>query len=257
MSTYNWKLIQKDHDSGLTWKDLEAKYNISPETISKASKAKKFKSRTKTEAFKLASLKHKPRKLYKSKKRYYDWKELQNVYDSGKSFSDLKRLYGVTQSSLLKAKARNEFSPRTAKQGAILRSKLFGGRSHSEETKKKLSKIQIAFLTKHPDKVPYKLNHSSQKSYPEKVFENALKAADIKGWKYHYQHGIYQYDFAFLKIKLDVEIDGGTHTTEKVKLIDKRRDEWSKNQGWKILRFTAKRVKSDVGSCINELRKFL
>jgi very-short-patch-repair endonuclease len=32
-----------------------------------------------------------------------------------------------------------------------------------------------------------------------------------------YRNSIYKYDFAWLKEKIDVEIDGGTHKTEKVK----------------------------------------
>jgi very-short-patch-repair endonuclease len=43
-----------------------------------------------------------------------------------------------------------------------------------------------------------------------------------------YRNSIYEYDFAWLKEKIDVEIDGGTHKTEKVKKIDSRKDEFSR-----------------------------
>ena len=85
-------------------------------------------------------------------------------------------------------------------------------------------------------------------SYPEKIFKNALEENKIEGWIY---------DFAFPELKLDIEIDGGTHLMEKVKQIDKRRDEFSRSQEWKIIRFTAKEVKENVTKCINEVKKFL
>jgi len=50
----------------------------------------------------------------------------------------------------------------------------FKGKHHSKETKDKISKIRIEYLTKHPDKVPYLLNHSSKISYPEELLFNKL-----------------------------------------------------------------------------------
>jgi len=101
------------------------------------------------------------------------------------------------------------------------------------------------------------INHSSRKSYPEQVFENALIASNITGWTYAFRNGIYEYDFAFVDKKIDVEVDGGTHTSEKIKKIDARRDIFSKSQGWTIVRFTAKEVKANVIKCIEELKKYL
>jgi very-short-patch-repair endonuclease len=109
----------------------------------------------------------------------------------------------------------------------------------------------------HPDQVPYRLNHSSKKSYPEIVFENALKSSGITGWEYNYQNSIYSYDFAWPKEKIDVEIDGGTHLSKKVLEIDKRRDIFSKSCGWQVVRFTAKEVKDDVVGCLEKLKEFL
>jgi very-short-patch-repair endonuclease len=131
------------------------------------------------------------------------------------------------------------------------------GRKQSEETKKQISKSRTAFLVEHPDQVPYLLNHSSKMSYPEKVFMNALKENGITGWIYNFQNSIYSYDFAFTELKIDVEIDGSTHNTEKVKKIDERRDKFSEQEGWKVIRFSAKRVKENVTSCIKELNEYL
>ncbi len=131
------------------------------------------------------------------------------------------------------------------------------GRTHSDDSKKKISEARLKYLLENPDKVPYLINHSSKMSYPEKIFKNALESADIKGWIYNYQNSIYQYDFAFIDKKIDVEIDGATHLTEKVKRIDERRDTFSKTNGWIVIRFTAKEVKENVLACINKLKEYL
>ncbi len=128
---------------------------------------------------------------------------------------------------------------------------------HSDETKKKISDARIKFLLENPDKVPYLINHSSKMSYPELVFKNALDTSGIDGWEYNHRNSIYQYDFAFVDKKIDVEIDGGTHLSEKVKKIDKRRDEFSINNGWIVIRFTAKEVKENVLKCIEQLKPYL
>jgi very-short-patch-repair endonuclease len=56
---------------------------------------------------------------------------------------------------------------------------------------------------------------------------------------------------------LDVEIDGSTHLLENVKEIDRRRDEWSREQGWTVLRFTDKDVKENIMKIIYEIQKIL
>ena len=116
------------------------------------------------------------------------------------------------------------------------------GKNHTLETKDKISKSRKKFLEENPSQVPYKLNHSSKQSWPEKFFQQLLEDNNIIGWVYNYQHGIYSYDFAFPEIKLDIEIDGATHQTAKVIEIDKRRDEYSRANGWKVLRIDAKEL---------------
>lgn len=124
------------------------------------------------------------------------------------------------------------------------------GRKHSEETKKKISAIRTKYLQENPDKVPYRLNHSSKQSYPELLFEKGLTEIGIKGWCKDFPFGIYEFDFAFPDLKIDIEIDGETHNQEKVKLIDEKRDRISKESGWIILRFKTKEVRNDLKVCI-------
>lgn len=136
-------------------------------------------------------------------------------------------------------------------------SKSLLGNILSKKHRKKISKSLTKYLISNPDKVPYRLNHSSKRSYFEIIFENALKNNGFIGWVSQYRNSIYQYDFAFPDLKIDVEIDGTTHNLEKVKIIDKRRDIFSKNNGWKILRFTTKDIKENIIQCINILKNLI
>jgi very-short-patch-repair endonuclease len=192
-----------------------------------------------------------------SQKLKYDWKLIQHDYDNGLTWQGIHDKYGVSTAAIHLAYRKNRFKTRTKSDAIKLRHKNFGAPKHSEETKQKISRIRIKYLQEHPDKVPYVINHSSKESYPEGIFRKALCSSGIIGWEQNYRNGIYEYDFAFPEQKLDIEIDGGTHLQEKVKKIDNRRDEWSRALGWTVVRFDAQRVKTDVVSCINEVKAIL
>ena len=89
----------------------------------------------------------------------------------------------------------------------------FLGKKHSEETKKKISESRKNFLFEHPEKVPYKLNHSSKQSFPEKFFETVFINNGIVFEKEFYANG-YWLDFCFNKT-FYVEIDGEQHYLDK------------------------------------------
>ena len=109
------------------------------------------------------------------------------------------------------------------------------GRPCSEETKRKISNSRKEYLRKNPDKVGYKLNHSSKESYPEKYFAEAFKAHGANLQRY-VRIGLFCLDFCDIDKKIDIEIDGGTHTLPDVIDKDKRRDKQLQELGWKIIR---------------------
>lgn len=107
---------------------------------------------------------------------------------------------------------------------------------HSEETKKKLSEIRIKFLKQNPDKVPYKLNHSSKESYPEKYFTELFENEGF-GVSKKLQIGLYELDFYIPNKKIDIEIDGSQHYTDsKIVESDKRRTAFLESEGWDVIR---------------------
>jgi very-short-patch-repair endonuclease len=187
-----------------------------------------------------------------------DWTIIQQDYNGGLTLRDILKKYKLSYFLVYKAKDSGLFVTKTkseaTKESHRLRPDV---RKPSEETKKKISASRIKYLTENPDKVPYRLNHSSKESYPEMIFRKALESSGISGWEQSYRCGIYEYDFAFPVEKIDIEIDGATHKLEKVIIIDERRDRWTESNGWKVIRFEAQKVKTDVVGCIALLRSML
>ena len=259
---YNWEEIQNFYNNNGTWRSMCKKFGCNSYDITVAKNLGLLKTRNKKEAYKIREMvcntnKGKTFSYRKHRSCKYDWFEIQKYYNDDKTWRDIKEKFGVSDGAIFKAIKRGDLKLRNKTEAANLHFKKFGGRKHTEETKQKLSKIRIKYLTENPDKVPYLINHSSKKSWPEQIFETALISSGITGWVYKYQNWIYQYDFAFVDKKIDVEIDGGTHELDKVKKIDKRRDKFSIENGWRVVRFTAKEVKKDLIGCINRLKEIL
>jgi len=114
-------------------------------------------------------------------------------------------------------------------------SKRLTGKLHSDKTKQKLSEIRKKYLEEHPDKVPFKLNHSSKKSYPEQYFEELFINENIP-LKYHKQVGRYELDFYNENLMKYVEIDGEQHYLPYMIEHDRERTEYLEKLGWDGIR---------------------
>jgi len=189
-------------------------------------------------------------------KKKYDWNLIQADYDSGLTQREIIQKYGMRVAALYKAKKRGDIAFRSRAE-ALRLSAIKKPRKHTEETKKKISARRIAYLKLHPEKVPYRLNHSSKRSIPELIFEKALKEYGLTNFEPEKPMSIYQFDFAFPEERIDVEIDGKLHLTDSVKSIDERRDKWTESIGWRVIRFTASEVCKDVNVCLNKLLEIM
>ena len=110
------------------------------------------------------------------------------------------------------------------------------GRKHTEETKEKISRARKDFLSQHPEKVPYVLNHSSSTSYPEHYFIELFTKENID-LVYHHRISKYELDFCDLDRKIDIEIDGDQHYLDKrIRQSDIERDNYLQSLGWKVVR---------------------
>ena len=66
--------------------------------------------------------------------------------------------------------------------------------------------------------------------------------------KFRRQHplGVFTADFYCAEAKLDVEVDGAHHLTDEGRKHDAIRDQWMKEQGIRVLRFTGKQVELET-----------
>jgi very-short-patch-repair endonuclease len=164
-----------------------------------------------------------------------NWDEIQSFYDNDKNWNDICEYFNISQNLVVQAKKLGLFKSRS-KSESISISLKNNPRSHSEETKKKISEIRKKYLQENPDKVPYKLNHSSKESYPEKYFTEVFKNEGIEVVKSFYI-GLYELDFCIPNKKIDIEIDGNQHYyDEKIVESDKRRNKFLEDEGWDIIR---------------------
>ncbi len=184
----------------------------------------------------------------KSGQSKYDWIAIQEFYDNNHTYHDVMSEFGMCSATLSWAFKRGKFKGR--KKGIYFKKRA----KASIETRKKISEGRKAYLKLHPEKVPYRLNHSSKESWLEKTMDQALKDSKIIGYIREYQKELYSYDFAFLDVKLDIEVDGQTHEQEKVKLIDTERDRLALLDGWTVLRFTWQEIRYNLANCIEIIK---
>ena len=65
--------------------------------------------------------------------------------------------------------------------------------------------------------------------------------------------GGYVVDFACLRAKLVIEVDGGVHERTDVALRDLERESWLNSQGFRVLRIPNARVEEDLEAVVSEI----
>jgi very-short-patch-repair endonuclease len=73
----------------------------------------------------------------------------------------------------------------------------------------------------------------------ERILWSRLKSRQMGDWQFRNQHPISPYivDFAVVKLKLAIELDGATHSTADEREHDERRRRSLEARGWTVLRF--------------------
>jgi very-short-patch-repair endonuclease len=200
-----------------------------------------------------------------------DWGEIQKFYNTGVSTREVNKKFKINFDKAVKA---GRLKSRTTSKNWDEIQRYYDTGASTREVEKKFkicfrkavregrlksrTKSEAAKLSMDSGKlIPRNWSMIKGKSYPEKIFLNALIKHNISGWVCEYRNGRYRYDFAWPDLKIDVEIDGRQHLEPKVQSKDKIRDEFSRSQGWIVLRFQAKFVMQDVESCIRILKQAL
>lgn len=72
----------------------------------------------------------------------------------------------------------------------------------------------------------------------ERILWTKLKGKQINGWQFRKQHpvGPYIADFACVRAKLIIEVDGDSHAAPKQIAHDQKRTDFLKRQGWFVHR---------------------
>ncbi len=165
-----------------------------------------------------------------------NWNEVQLLYDTGYTWRGIAKHFHIYDDMIIQAIKDGKFRSRTKSEALILASKR-QQHLHSAETKEKISKIRIAYLQNHPDKVPYKLNHYSKgPSYPEQYFNTVLLNCSLDFERY-VQVSLYNLDFVFRNQMVDLEVDGDQHYLDRrIVQSNKRRDNYLQSHGWRVIR---------------------
>lgn len=92
----------------------------------------------------------------------------------------------------------------------------------------------------------------------ERILWKSLKQGQLEDWHFRRQHPVEPYiaDFACLKAKLIIELDGSQHAENE---HDRQRDEYLREKGWKVLRFwnnsVTENLQNVLETILNELRE--
>lgn len=93
----------------------------------------------------------------------------------------------------------------------------------------------------------------------ERALWSRIRGKQFKGSQFYRQKPIGNFivDFYCPKASLVLELDGGQHYTEDGKAKDRRRDQFMKNMGLRVLRFSDKEVFENIESVIEKIEEHL
>ena len=89
----------------------------------------------------------------------------------------------------------------------------------------------------------------------EKLLWSSLRAKQLKGCQFYRQRiiGDYIVDFYCPKASLVIELDGGQHYTEEGIEKDRIRDDYLKEHGYKVLRFSDRDIFKNLTGVIERI----
>ena len=93
----------------------------------------------------------------------------------------------------------------------------------------------------------------------EDIIWQEIRNRNIAGFKIRRQHPIAGYipDFVCLEKRLIVEIDGEYHNDEEQKIFDKGREDWLKEAGFTMIRFTNYQVNNNLNTVLKDIEQAL
>ncbi len=91
----------------------------------------------------------------------------------------------------------------------------------------------------------------------EKVLWTILRSRQMEGFKFRRQEPIGSYiaDFVNYERKIVIELDGGQHAMNEGQKRDQKRDQWFRDQGFRVLRFWDHEVLQNSDSVLETIRQ--
>lgn len=175
-----------------------------------------------------------------------DWILIQKEYDSGKSYRDLQKEFGISHATLIKAKIRGDFKPLSFIESNLRRGRLKPNRKMTDEERKAVSTRIIELFKRRPELHPNckVANNRQVMTYPERLAYDWLKSNNID---FIHNAKIGKYFVDFLIGKTAIEIDGERwHSKDS----DNKRDSEINSFGVTVLRIKAKDIIKDKDNLI-------
>lgn len=172
------------------------------------------------------------------------------------SIKDVMHKYGVKSKCYI-TKLLNGIIRNYSEANKIAHQKYPEKYLHNEKTKNKIREARLKFMKEHPEQTAWRLKN---KSYLEEMFEVFLQE---RGYADKYliqrEYSVFPYfiDFAFVDLKIAIEIDGSQHLLEDRQERDKKKDKLLQKQGWKVIRIAENVIKTDWDKIQEILNDFL
>ena len=82
-----------------------------------------------------------------------------------------------------------------------------------------------------------------------------LRNKNLDGYRFRRQHPVGKYiaDFACVREKLIIEVDGATHGDAHEIAYDKRRTEFLKSEGWCIARYGNEKIYKNIDDVLDDI----
>lgn len=128
---------------------------------------------------------------------------------------------------------------------------------HSDNTKEKIRVKRFQYMKDHPEKTAWRKKNMS---YPEKCFILFLEERGYdKNFRIEREYPIFPYfiDFAFVDLKIAIEIDGSQHLSPNRKKSDCAKDAILVEKGWKVIRIAESIVKTDWDLIDSKLKDYI
>ena len=126
---------------------------------------------------------------------------------------------------------------------------------HTDETKQKIREKRLKYMKEHPENTAWRKRNLP--SYPERCFIKFLIDFGYdKKYLIEREYSVFPYyiDFAFVDLKIAVEIDGSQHILDEER---KKKDIIKNNvlisNGWKVIRISENIVKTDWQTLLKNL----